>query len=120
MERLGVHTSPFRQHPGLRHQKPSSPPKATSVAAPNIAPRDAALSDLDYRDGYFEVALPIEDVLGRDLLAAVEGVVRIGPRSNPQGVAEMNFEGGRVIARFRIAADEEPRLITMFPIGRRQ
>lgn len=84
------------------------------------AARDAALSDLDYRDGYFEVALPIEDVLGRDLLAAVEGVVRIGPRSNPQGVAEMNFEGGLVIARFRIAADGEPRLITMFPIGRRQ
>lgn len=39
---------------------------------------------------------------------------------NPQGVAEMNFEGGLVIARFRIAADGEPRLITMFPIGRRQ
>ena len=82
--------------------------------------RDATLFDTDYRDGYFEVALPIEDVLGRDLLAAVEGVVRIGPRGNPQGVAEMNFDGGLVIARFRIAADGEPRLITMFPVGRRQ
>ncbi|MCA3461658.1 MAG: hypothetical protein IOC92_13660, partial [Rhodobacter sp.] len=84
------------------------------------AARDAALFDTDYRDGYFEFALPIEDVLGRDLLAAVEGVVRIGPRGNPQGVAEMNFDGGLVIARFRIAADGEPRLITMFPVGRRQ
>ena len=82
--------------------------------------RDATLFDTDYRDGYFEVALPIEDVLGRDLLVAVEGVVRIGPRGNPQGVAEMNFDGGLVIARFRIAADGEPRLITMFPVGRRQ
>jgi SPP1 gp7 family putative phage head morphogenesis protein len=84
------------------------------------AARDAALFDTSSRDGYFEVALPIEDVLGRDLLSAVEGVVRVGPRSQPQGVATLNFDGGLVIARYRIAADGEPRLITMFPVGRRQ
>jgi hypothetical protein len=54
------------------------------------------------------------------LLSAVEGVVRVGPRSRPQGVATLNFDGGLAIARYRIAADGEPRLITMFPVGRRQ
>jgi hypothetical protein len=78
------------------------------------------LFDPVYNRGFFEVALRIDDALGRDLLADVEGVVRVGPRSTPQGVASMNFDGGLVIARFRIAADGEPRLITMFPIGRRE
>ena len=84
------------------------------------AARDAALFDPVHNRGFFEVALPIDDALGRDLLADVEGVVRVGPRSTPQGVAAMNFDGGLVIARFRIAADGEPRLITMFPVGRRE
>lgn len=83
------------------------------------AARDAALFDPVYQRGFFEVALPIKDVLGRNMLGAVEGVVRIGSRSAPQGVATMNFDGGLAIARFRIAADGEPRLITMFPVGRR-
>lgn len=84
------------------------------------AAREAALFDPDYRDGYFEVALPIEDVLGRDMLRSVEGVVRIGPRSAPQPLAAMNFDDGIVIAQFGIEADGEPRLVTMFPVGRRQ
>lgn len=84
------------------------------------AARDAALFDSDYRDGYFEVALPIEDALGRNMLGAVEGVVRVGPRNGPEPIATMDFEGGLVIARFRIAANGEPRLITMLPVGRRQ
>ena len=84
------------------------------------AARDAAIFDPKFQRGYFEVAMPIADVLGRDLLSTVEGVVRVGPRSAPQGVVPMRFEGGLVIARFRIAADGEPRLIAMFPVGRRQ
>jgi SPP1 gp7 family putative phage head morphogenesis protein len=69
------------------------------------AARDAALFDPAYHRGYFEVALPIDDVLVRDLLTSVEGIVRIGPRRAPQGVATMDFEDGLVIAQFRIAAD---------------
>lgn len=84
------------------------------------AARDTALYVVTGGGGYLEVALPIEDVLGRDLPFSVEGVVRLGSRSAPRGVAPVNFEGGPVVARFRIAVDVEPRLITMFPVGRVQ
>lgn len=82
--------------------------------------RDAALFDPTYQRGFFEVAIPIEDALGRNLLAEVEGVVLTGPRSSMVPLGTVNFEGGLVIARFRISAGGEPQLITMFPVGRRQ
>ena len=82
--------------------------------------REAALFDPVYQRGFFEVAIPIEDALGRDMMAAVEGVIRIGLRNGPNPLAAMNFDDGLVIAQFRIAPDGEPRLITMFPVGRRQ
>jgi SPP1 gp7 family putative phage head morphogenesis protein len=84
------------------------------------AAREAALFDPVYRRGFFEVAIPIEDALGRDMMTAVEGVIRIGPRIGPNPLAAMNFDDGLVIAQFRVAADGEPRLITMFPVGRRE
>lgn len=84
------------------------------------AAREAALFDPNYREGYFEVAIPIKDALGPNMMTAVEGVVRTGPRNGPDPLAEMNFENGLVIATFRVAADGEPQLITMFPVGRRQ
>ena len=84
------------------------------------AAREAALFDPVYRRGFFEVAIPIEDALGRDMMTAVEGVIRIGPRIGPNPLAAMNFDDGLVIAQFRVATDGEPRLITMFPVGRRE
>lgn len=84
------------------------------------AAREAALFDPVCQRGYFEVAVPIKDALGRDMLSAVEGVVRVGSRSGLAPIAMMSFERGLVIARFRIASDGEPRLITMLPVGRRQ
>jgi SPP1 gp7 family putative phage head morphogenesis protein len=81
------------------------------------AARETALHDLSGEGGYFEVALPIEDVLGRNLAGTVEGVLRLGSRSEPLGVTSINFDGGLVLARFQISVDGEPRLITMFPVG---
>lgn len=46
--------------------------------------------------------------------------MRIGHRSGPVPLAAMDFDGGLVIARFRIAADGEPQLVTMLPVGRRE
>ncbi len=88
--------------------------------AERLAAREAALFDPVYRRGFFEVAIPIEDALGRDMMTAVEGVIRIGPRIGPNPLAAMNFDDGLVIAQFRVAGDGEPRLITMFPVGRRE
>jgi hypothetical protein len=117
---------------GGRHRAPNAASRFTTPEAfvavetyvcssPDYrAAREAALFDANYREGYFEVALPIEKVLGRNLLAEVEGVVRIGSRNGPNPLAAMNFDGGLVVAQFRIAADGEPRLITMFPVGSRQ
>lgn len=115
---------------GGRHRAPNAASRFTSpeafVAAENYvrstpeyrAARDAALFDPVYRQGFFEVAIPIEDALGRDMITAVEGVIRIGPRNGPNPLAAMNFDDGLVIARFRIAADGEPKLVTMLPVGR--
>ena len=117
---------------GGRHRAPSAASRFTTpeafVAAETYvrstpayrSARDAAVFDPAYQRGFFEVAIPIEDALGRNLLAEVEGVVRTGPRSSIVPLGTVNFDGGLVIARFRIAADGEPRLITMFPVGRRQ
>jgi hypothetical protein len=49
------------------------------------AAREAALFDPNYREGYFEVAIPIKDALGPNMMTAVEGVVRTGPRNGPRG-----------------------------------
>ncbi|WP_426033151.1 hypothetical protein [Cypionkella sp. TWP1-2-1b2] len=117
---------------GGRHRAPRAASRFTTpeafVAAETYvrgtldyrAARDAALYDPAYQRGSFEVAVRIEDALGRNLLSQVEGVVLTGPRSgmNPLGV--MNFDGGIVVAQFRIAATGEPQLITMFPVGRRE
>ena len=84
------------------------------------AARDAALHVPAYRKGGFEIVLPIEDVIGRDFQSAIEGVVRVGPRSAAQGIVPMDFTDGLVVARFRIAADGEPALVTMFPVGRKK
>ena len=117
---------------GGRHRAPSAASRFTTpeafVAAETYvrstpayrSARDAAVFDPAYQRGFFEVAIPIEDALGRNLLAEVEGVVRTGPPSSTVPLGTVNFDGGLVIARFRIAADGEPRLITMFPVGRRQ
>ena len=115
---------------GGRHRAPRAASRFTTpeafVAAETYvrstpeyrAAREAALFDPVYQRGSFEIVVPINDALGRDMLSAVEGVTRIGPRSAAEPLAAMSFDGGLVIARFRIAADGEPRLITMLPVGR--
>ena len=117
---------------GGRHRGPSAAsrfttPEAFVAAETDVrstpeyrAARDAALYDPAYQRGSFEVAVPIADALGRDMMTAVKGVVRIGPRGGPNPLAAMNFEDGLVIAQFRVSVDGEPRLTTMFPIGRRE
>jgi SPP1 gp7 family putative phage head morphogenesis protein len=117
---------------GGRHRAPRAASRFTTpeafVAAETYvrstpvyrAARDAALFDPAYQRGSFEVAVRIEDALGRNLLASVEGVIRVGPRSGPEPLAAMDFDGGLVIARFRLAADGEPHLVTMLPVGRRE
>lgn len=117
---------------GGRHRAPRAASRFTTpeafVAAETYvrsspeyrAAREAALFNPNYRRGCFEVALPIEDAVGRNLLAEVEGVVRVAARSGAEPLAAMNFDGGLVIARFRIASDGEPLLVTMLPVGRRQ
>ena len=117
---------------GGRHRAPRAASRFTApeafVAAETYvrstpvyrAARDAALFDPAYQRGSFEVAVRIEDALGRNLLASVEGVIRVGPRSGPEPLAAMDFDGGLVIARFRLAADGEPHLVTMLPVGRRE
>jgi SPP1 gp7 family putative phage head morphogenesis protein len=117
---------------GGRHRAPRAASRFTSpeafVAAENYvrstpeyrAARDAALFDPAYQRGAFEVVVRIEDALGLNLLRSVEGVIRIGHRGGPEPLAAMDFDGGLVIARFRIAADGEPQLVTMLPVGRRE
>jgi SPP1 gp7 family putative phage head morphogenesis protein len=117
---------------GGRHRAPRAASRFTSpeafVAAENYvrstpeysAARDAALFDPAYQRGAFEVVVRIEDALGLNLLTSVEGVIRIGHRGGPEPLAAMDFHGGLVIARFRIAADGEPQLVTMLPVGRRE
>ena len=117
---------------GGRHRAPRAASRFTTpeafVAAETYvrstpeyrAARDAALFDSAYQRGSFEIAVPIVDALGRDMMYAVEGVIRIGPRNGPDPLVAMNFDDGLVIAQFRIAADGEPQLITMFPVGRRE
>lgn len=117
---------------GGRHRAPRAASRFTTpeafVAAETYvrstpeyrAARHAALFDPAYQRGSFEVAVRIEDALGRNLLASVEGVIRVGPRSGPEPLAAMDFDGGLVIARFRLAADGEPHLVTMLPVGRRE
>ncbi len=117
---------------GGRHRAPRAASRFTTpeafVAAETYvrstpeyrAARHAALFDPAYQRGSFEVAVRIEDALGRNLLASVEGVIRIGHRGGPEPLAAMDFDGGLVIARFRIAADGEPQLVTMLPVGRRE
>lgn len=117
---------------GGRHRAPRAASRFTSpeafVAAENYvrrtpeyrAARDAALFDPAYQRGAFEVVVRIEDALGLNLLTSVEGVIRIGHRGGPEPLAAMDFDGGLVIARFRIVADDEPQLVTMLPVGRRE
>ncbi|MCA3438096.1 MAG: minor capsid protein [Rhodobacter sp.] len=117
---------------GGRHRAPRAASRFTSpeafVAAENHvrstpeyrAARDAALFDPAYQRGAFEVVVRIEDALGLNLLTLVEGVIRIGHRGGPEPLAAMDFDGGLVIARFRIAADGESQLVTMLPVGRRE
>lgn len=84
------------------------------------AARDAASYDPDYQRGSFEVAVRIDDALGRNLLSQVEGVVLTGPRNGMNSLGVINFDDGIVIAQFRIATTGETQLITMFPVGRRE
>lgn len=81
------------------------------------AAREAALLDPRYRDGFFSVVLPIEDVLGSSYVQKVEGLRRLGSARNPIGVENVNFEGGSVRATFELSIDGEPKLITLFPEG---
>lgn len=117
---------------GGRHRAPRAASRFTTpeafVAAETYvrgtpvyrAARDAALYDPDYQRGSFEVAVRIDDALGRNLLSQVEGVVLTGPRNGMNSLGVINFDDGIVIAQFRIATTREPQLITMFPVGRRE
>ena len=117
---------------GGRHRAPRAASRFTTpeafVAAETYvrstpvyrAARDAALYDPDYQRGSFEVAVRIDDALGRNLLSQVEGVVLTGPRNGMNSLGVINFDDGTVIAQFRIATTGEPQLITMFPVGRRE
>ena len=117
---------------GGRHRAPRAASRFTTpeafVAADTYtrsspeyrAVREAVLFDPVYQRRFVEVAIPIEDGLGRDMMTSVKGVVCVGPRDGPNPLAAMNFDDGLVIARFRIAADGKARRITMFPVGRRQ
>ena len=91
---------------GGRHRAPRAASRFTTpeafVAAETYvrstpeyrAAREAALFDPVYQRGSFEIVVPINDALGRDMLSAVEGVTRIGPRSAAEPLAAMSFDGG--------------------------
>ncbi|MBL4767173.1 MAG: hypothetical protein JKY94_05580 [Rhodobacteraceae bacterium] len=81
------------------------------------AAREAALHDLDFNDVKIEVILPIEDVLGRNYATKVEGVRRLGSVKNPTGTEVVDFDGGSVVAVFKLSLSGEPQLLTMYPIG---
>jgi hypothetical protein len=74
--------------------------------------RDAALVDGRSR---FSVELPLEDVLGPDYAAHVQGVTRIGSAKNPQGAAT-DLTGGKMRAVFEFNPGGEPSLVTMHPV----
>lgn len=63
----------------------------------------------------FEVSLPIEDVLGPNFGDVVEGVRRLGSAKNPTGVQKIDFNGGRVVARYELQPSGDTFLITLFP-----
>lgn len=73
--------------------------------------------DPAYQRGAFEVVVGIEDALGLNLLTSVEGVIRISQHRRPEPLAAMDFDGGLIMARFRIAPDGEPRLSRCFRLG---
>jgi SPP1 gp7 family putative phage head morphogenesis protein len=77
------------------------------------AARDAALFAPMYRRGSFSVVLSLDDALGPDYLRLVEGVRRVDGR-----IVDVDFEGGLLLAIFRLEPSGAPALVTMYPVGR--
>jgi hypothetical protein len=77
------------------------------------AARDAALFAPMYRRGSFSVVLSLDDALGPDYLRLVEGVRRADGR-----IVGVDFEGGLLLAIFRLEPSGAPVLVTMYPVGR--
>jgi len=104
------------------------PPIATRITTPEAfvaaesylrrtaayrAARDAALFAPMYRRGSFSVVLSLDDALGPDYLRLVEGVRRADGR-----IVDVDFEGGLLLAIFRLEPSGAPVLVTMYPVGR--
>ena len=75
-------------------------------------------------EGAFQIRFPIEEILGPNFAARVEGVARIGSARNPQGTQNIDFLNGGIIAVFEFPRDQngnvisrEPYLVTLFPEG---
>lgn len=80
--------------------------------------REKTIHDILTVKGRFEVRVSIEDALGANYQMKIEGIRRVGSRRHPRGTAPISFEGGLIIAVFNLAPDGEPKLTTMYPIGR--
>lgn len=104
------------------------PPIATRITTPEAfvaaesylrrtaayrAARDAAFFAPMYRRGSFSVILSLDDALGPDYLRLVEGVRRADGR-----IVDVDFEGGLLLAIFRLEPSDAPVLVTMYPVGR--
>ena len=107
-------TARRRLPPGSQHQRHLSPQKATFGGRPRTAqlvtPHFFAPM---YRRGSFSVILSLDDALGPDYLRLVEGVRRADGR-----IVDVDFEGGLLLAIFRLEPSGAPVLVTMYPVGR--
>jgi SPP1 gp7 family putative phage head morphogenesis protein len=104
------------------------PPIATRITTPEAfvaaesylrrtaeyrAARDAALFAPIYRRGGFSVVLSLDDALGPGYLRIVEGIKRADG-----SIVDVDFEGGLLLAIFRLEPSGAPVLVTMYPVGR--
>ena len=79
--------------------------------------RDFARTLVGVERPRFEVILPIEEVMGPDFAASVEGIRRLGSVRNPQGIQPVDFANGSVHATFELVPVGGPHLVTLFPVG---
>lgn len=73
-----------------------------------------ARSNTPQNGGVFRVRLPIADVLGSNYRSLVEGLRRA---NGDNSVQEVDFSAGTVRAIYRLDANGDPTLITMYPEG---
>lgn len=79
---------------------------------------DRAFGPLVQRNARVRLRLPIEQVFGSDFEPRVEGVGLRDIDDRTQGVVDVDFSSGSVIAEYRLSASGEPMLWTLFPVGR--